>query len=489
MDTFEDLQTIYEILETKEEKKKKGEFEPLKVEEYIVPEFNIPISNAKGSASKRKKKLSQVLSFIEYAQYLRFSDGCTLMPIPQTSKRLLSIWGSQMSVSRGIKYMEEIGLISPYVQTYRFHVKGKKENYSKLYRYYKDNEDRVLEYCKRENIVKYEYGMDDMIDISLVNTCKLLENIPISRIRFKHNIRLFKPENYTEKEFEDALVYCLCINYPMLELWNHKVKEINERFYKKYPDFRLSFYPSFTWSKSRRSITSIGIRVTNPLCNLPKEERKKVIKQYGFNYIKDIKSSVPRLTLSLNTGKWIEENIDIYELIFRKIYPHGIFREKVEREIIKSLFMRAYFDVSKKSVANHTWRAMNKKGPGKKRVYAAMGELRDAVVDAVGGRLFDNEIFYFESLLYLMTLYDLLCCGIMTWLLYDCFYSKDFNDEISFEELITYGIKKNFLKANMFLRDVKFIEFKHESKYRSAEDALIKNGFYEYKPNCWTTTL
>jgi len=49
-----------------------------------------------------------------------------------------------------------------------------------------------------------------------------------------------------------------------------------------------------------------------------------------------------------------------------------------------------------------------------------------------------------ESCLYVMTLYDLLKSGIKTWLVYDAFYSKEFEDKEMFDSMIENGIKLNF---------------------------------------------
>lgn len=80
----------------------------------------------------------------------------------------------------------------------------------------------------------------------------------------------------------------------------------------------------------------IGIRATNSMSNLKKEQRASVLKTYGFTLEKDINASVPRMTLSLNMGHWIEEDTDIYELIYRQMEPTGTFTQEV-REAIKKL--------------------------------------------------------------------------------------------------------------------------------------------------------
>ena len=100
---------------------------------------------------------------------------------------------------------------------------------------------------------------------------------------------------------------CLYENYPGLRFHIEKANEINEKYYKEYPEFRIRFQPNFTWSSDGLYINRIGIRATNSMCNLKKENRAEVLEAYGFTLEKDINASVPRMTLSLNMGKWIDE--------------------------------------------------------------------------------------------------------------------------------------------------------------------------------------
>jgi hypothetical protein len=80
-------------------------------------------------------------------------------------------------------------------------------------------------------------------------------------------------------------------------------------------------------------------------------------------------------------------------------------------------------------------------------------EFRNALIEAEGGKLYGSEIFYVESCVYLMTLYDLLSAGHKVWQVYDCFYSTGSNSEEwgqradskrLFEEMISKGVKLNF---------------------------------------------
>lgn len=70
--------------------------------------------------------------------------------------------------------------------------------------------------------------------------------------------------------------------------------------------------------------------------------------------------------------------------------------------------------------------------------------LRQAIEIVEGGKLYNNEIFFVESCVYMMTLYDLVCSGRRVWQVYDCFYSTGNEDDETFNEMILQGVKLNF---------------------------------------------
>ena len=113
-------------------------------EDYSVPEFHIPESRAKAA---QRRKLSKVLAFVKRAQSIRLNTGCTIMPIPTTNKNMIAIAGSVANASNLIKFMCEIGLISIESDKYRFNSRRAGGNFSKKYRYYFENEVKLIEYC------------------------------------------------------------------------------------------------------------------------------------------------------------------------------------------------------------------------------------------------------------------------------------------------------------------------------------------------------
>ena len=424
-------------------------WEPQKVEVYTLPEFVIKESKAKGAETKLKNKLSKVLAFIDSVKHKRFKAGCTIMPISVTNKENLAIWSNEKGVSRAIDYMIEIGLISNENDKYQFGAYYEKDNKSKTYRYYKENEDKLKEYCEAHNIQMYViknnvYNMSELKNVH--------KGIDKAKVRFASRLKLIKPIELSRAEFEKQLTLCLYDNYPALRFHIIKANEINEKYYKDYPEFRIRFQPNFSWSNDGLYVNGIGIRATNSLTNLKKENRKEVLKENGFVLEKDINASVPRMTLSLNLGHWIEETEDIYKRIFNILEPNSLCSEET-REAIKKLHMRAYFDSGDKSVGHHTWLSMNQDGVVRDDVCDKMIEFRNALVEAEGGRLYGSDIFYVESCVYLMTLYDLLSAGHKVWQVYDCFYSTGSNNEEwgqgadsenLFKEIISKGVKLNF---------------------------------------------
>lgn len=390
--------------------------------------------------------LSQVLTFIDFTQRKRLKTGCTIIPIPTTSRQNLMIWGYPMAISRAIDFMKEIGLITEYIGTYRFGVPYEGGNYGKLYAYYKAIEDKVIQYCKDNNIRKYVIKNVEEIttekQLQKINIIDEGKSFQISEVCFGKNLKLEKPKGVSNPDFEMFLTQCLYENYPEFKFHQLKVDEINDNFYEDYPEFKLRFKPHFTWKGN--TVTKIGIRLSNEYCNKEKEERKKLLAQYGFHLEKDVRSSVPRLTLSVNTGHWIDEDIDIYKIINDDFDPGSEFNEE-RRNALKHYILTAYFEEgSKKLLGKNVTYKIDKTGIVKEEVDDLMERLRQSTIKAVGGKTYGSEIFYIESCVYLMTVYDLLTSGHTVWLVYDAFYSNGEEDQETFENMLRHGIKMNF---------------------------------------------
>lgn len=419
----------------------KESWQPVRLEEYELPEFKISVSQAKGAVGKLKNKLSKVLAFIDCVKHKRYKEGCTVIPISTTSKDYLSIWNSKTGVSNAIAYMIEIGLISIESEKYQFKAFYEKDNISKTYRYYVENEIKIKEYCNEHGIEKYVAKNKIYTDEEITPVHK---DIDKSKVKFSSNLRLFPPEGMGKMQFEKELTFCLYENYPALRFFINKANEINKMCYEEEcQDFKIKFEPKFHWSSGDTYVSGIGIRATNSWTNTKKADRQAVLDDYGLKLCKDINASVPRMTLSLNTGAWVDESVDLYGLIFQTMYESQAFNNEV-REAIKKMHMRAYFDSSNDALSHHTWLCIDQEGIEKTTVADEMKKLRQAIEIVEGGKLYNNEIFFVESCVYMMTLYDLVCSGHRVWQVYDCFYSTGNEDDETFKEMILQGIKLNF---------------------------------------------
>ena len=428
---------------------------PIECKEYILPELKIPEVRSKACT---KKKLGKVLAFIDMVKYKRLAHGCTIMPVASTSKKFISICGSQQNASNMIKYMVKIGLLEEEDTTYQFNATYEGYNKAKTYRYYYDNELKVKEYCKENHINKYVILNNRQ---SVVQKFRI-ENFDNDRVRFSSQLHLLKPDNYSIAQFENYIETVLYRNYPYLSYYQELADIINETYYADYPELSISFTPNYTWNKGNKAITKIGIRATNELVSAKREKdgnenfygayKEDVLSKYGLNLEKDVTSSIPRITLSLNVGQWIPEDVDIYELIYNEyITKHTVVQKFEEvRPAIKKLHMRGYFD-RPSTIGVHTRRVMANVRD-KEEVDAEMKIYQDAIIAAEGGALYGSEIFYHESCIYMDALKELLDNGYKVWQCYDAFYAnKEGIEQEYFEEYVTQVVE---VKANLYIDTV-----------------------------------
>lgn len=432
---------------------KQIDWRPAECIDYTLPNIYIPEVRSKACT---KRTLGKVLAFIDMVKHKRLSHGCTIMPIATTNKKFLSICGSQKNASNLIKYMITIGLLSEEDKTYQFNATSK-NNRSKTYRYYYENEIKIKEYCKEQNINKYMI-LNNKSYCTLVEKFKI-ENFEQEKVRFSSQLHLLKPDNYSMSQFESYIETVLYRNYPDLEYYQELADEINATYYADYPEMAISFTPSFTWNKGNKAIIKIGIRATNELVAAKKNKdgnenfygvyKEDILSEYGLTLEKDVTSSVPRITLSLNMGKWVPEDIDIYRMIYDEYKQSHWAIEEFEqvRPAIKQLHMRAYFD-RPSTLGVHTRRVMANV-ENKEAVDIEMRRYQESVIRAEGGRLFGSEIFYVESCIYMDVLKQLLDDGYKVWQCYDAFYAS--KEGVIPEYYVNYVTQVVQEKANAYI--------------------------------------
>ena len=434
------------------------EWNPMEASAYTVPSFYPPTLT-----KPNIKKIQKVMAFVDMVKYKRVKEGTTIMPIPTTNKQMIRLCGNQREVSRLIGFMVDIGLIGVYDDSYQFKAHRAEDNKSKTYYYYYENEVRLLEWCKEKGIEKVEGVMKNVIKNK--NCGEIFADR--EKVRFRSNLKLMKPQDMSVKDFEGVLLNCLYENYKGLRSYQEKADVINEKYYSGMPEMALRFVPSFTWDAKNNYVRKIGIRCTNSLVAAKKDDsvrqdgalyRSDVLRRYNLEWGKDVKSSVPRITRLLNYKEWVSEEVDVYEMIYKRYVklkevapmPEDFIRY---RDAIKALHMRAYFD-SGKSMGAHVCRAMGDYTRAEE-VATEMRLLRLSIIYVEGCVLYDSEIFFHESCIYLDVLEELLGMGYFVWLCYDAIYAgaKEGQTEAEYQKICARIVRE---KATTYARTAEY---------------------------------
>ena len=436
------------------------------IKRYEVPPFNpgTPNLEKNGALKKYKDRFGKYLAFVDSVKYYRSNKHCSILALATTSQVFLNIWGSEQNVSNALHKLEEIGLIKEYISYYQ-------TGMCKLYCYFVENERLLVEYCKDNNIPKMPIPNRQILPSKQIKEYKIrCEEVYTEdfkkEVLFKSRLKLKRPIGVKPAQFKKDLYEMLYENYPGFKIYQKMAEVINETYYKNQGEFHIRFRPKFHWnenpkklkSKNKESIVGIGIRATNKLCSAKKDNdsvdsatkkvlREEVLAKYGFEFEKDITSSVPRVAYSLSRGGWLKEDVDLYKRIYEEVNPDGSEEDfEVERAAIKKLFFRVYFDSTDNKLGYHTWDSMVQDGMDKDSVYEDMKKLRRAMEKVLGEKRYDNFIFYVESCIYIDTLYTLLKQGYKVWLVYDCFYGAGVGTEEEFKKLVQEAVWISFVR-------------------------------------------
>jgi hypothetical protein len=154
--------------------------------------------------------ISNTLTFVDLVKHKRLRDAVTLMPISTNNKVYLRRFGSPKAISRLIKFMTDIGLISVANPNFRFNSRNPKNNKSRKFYYFYDNEIALLAYCETNKI---------SVSRECTSSASLFDRFEIGdfdkkKVRFSSKLRLKKIDGYSKTEFEDLLRLTLYDNYP-----------------------------------------------------------------------------------------------------------------------------------------------------------------------------------------------------------------------------------------------------------------------------------
>lgn len=249
------------------------------------------------------------------------------------------------------------------------------------------------------------------------------------------------------------IVKGLSVSYPWLQEYQDRAARLNATLP---PIFQMTFTPKIKRGKAGK-VSKVGIRCHSPFCaTLRGAFREAVLRDLGFSsvYAYDTKSSIYRISYLLNTGKWIANDIDFYELMKpRECY--------LDRSTYKSLAQRLYFCHSAAEVFNALKprpadpqglldRATMERaarlcyGKETEQAIRARLEVYWAAMRAIVNS-YRSEIFFHESCLYLDLLEALTARGYKVGQVYDGFYCDRPDIEAACLSLLP-KIAKNYLE-------------------------------------------
>lgn len=466
----EDLSLADESIDGEEDESLLGATTDFKIiKNYEVPPFvpGVPNMEKNGAWKKYKDRFGKYLAFIDCVKYFRSSKYCSILALATTSNMFMNIWGTEKNVSNALKELKAIGLIQEYDSYYQ-------TGMCKLYCYFVENERLLIDYCQSNNIPKMVIKSQQVLSVKQRNEYQIRCEEVYSedfkkRVLFKSRVTLKRPQSVKPGQFKKDLYEMLYENYPGFKIYQEIAETVNEVYYKNQPEFHIRFRPRFHWNAKTKdekyapksSIVGIGIRASNKLCSAKRDNdsidsatkkilRSEVLTQYGFEFEKDITSSVPRVAYALNHGGWLKEDVDLYKKMYYAVDSKASEEDfALERGAIKKLFFRVYFDTTDNKLGYHTWDHMVQEGMNKDQVYDNMAKLRRAMEEILGEKRYNNYIFYVESCIYIDALHTLLAKGYKVWLVYDCFYGAGFGTKEDFEKTVLEAVWVSFVRFKL----------------------------------------
>lgn len=446
----------------------------------------------------QKWKINIVLigAFTDVYQSVTSDKYYNPLPIATTSDRLLQLYKNPMNVSRVLRMCQKIGLLYCPDDWYSYTYGA-----SRIFYYNKDIQTLIKKTIKKYNLVTFKRDTENVKHIKVTknnsNSSDSSDSLAepkekeerektklrnLAKVKFSSKLRI--GGNLTEAEVLNALH----TRYPQLEHY----QELADRLNKKLPqELKIKFAPHITTS-AKGYITKIGIRATNSIVSLKEHEnehkeytgvwRKDFLKQYfGSNkyYEFDVKSSIYRIAYLLKTGKWLDNDIDVYELMNGQSFEDG-----EDRANYKQFAQRLYFDSPEKLFNNI------KEAIPESILYFGESKVRESLriakrnMKGIIGESKDSEIFLHESCIYLDFYKYLIQKGLDVVQVYDGFYCmQDLTPYIGDLRRIAEEYYNKYIKnTNKVERNREYKEYKNIRKIIKDRNNIkeIKKAYKEY---------
>lgn len=221
------------------------------------------------------------------------------------------------------------------------------------------------------------------------------------------------------------------IQYPWLKNYQSKLKYLNKK-QPELPQNRMNI----NVKHDNGYLQKISVRYSNNKVSLKANngatERHEFCYINGLNYSFDIKSSIHKITYLMNTGIWLPQSTDMYEMYHKEAIKNGVWNKTI-RQLVKDFMQRCYFDKSKKTAVKHCkddYLKQHYKCYDDAKVYSNMcGILYDAMRKVLG-QTYDSEVFLHESCIMIDVMWELIVHrGCKVFPVYDAlYYDKEQND-------------------------------------------------------------
>lgn len=134
----------------------------------------------------------------------------------------------------------------------------------------------------------------------------------------------------------------------------------------------------------------------------------------------DTRASIYQLQYAFNTGIWLNNSLDLYEMLYGKQ-----FNDKKLRNAFKSLCMPMFFEVSFNSMSSHIFsRMFQERSPNNQQSIRQVLSVLYSRFKNVLGTTFKSEIFLHESAIYMHVFYMLVNSGWKIVQVYDRILSE-----------------------------------------------------------------
>lgn len=222
-----------------------------------------------------------------------------------------------------------------------------------------DMVENILQWGKAEGLVHQEskampkkLSLEDQL--AIIETASIRQSY-VEKMRKVGEVVPFKGDRRLPPFTDAEVVYGLYESRPQYRKLLLTLQEIN------------TFIPEDEWHRcspnvsrdKHGNITKIGVRATNSWCSTKTEDdgnpnyhgtlREDLLRKRLGTWVEfDIKASIPSMSLLMTTGMWRDDSEDLYEKM------SGLkFKDKVERQKFKNLFLPVYFNATPKQAIAH----------------------------------------------------------------------------------------------------------------------------------------